>query len=402
MRSFLIIALAFVTGCVRGVIAEECPEDTDSVDTDTEVVDTDDTGTEDTAETDEPVQPLLIVEFTPDLTGYGDLAFQSGEQEVSFGSFLLMTNTFATVQSIQVQGFVSDSPGLFAYYTPGAEGGVRFADHFTNCKLVNVETGSVYMGPTEPEDNGTLNFTEDFTLDDTSGMILNLRCDHTGLEATGDFDGFAVDITSDLNVQALDESGQYEPVDLRVRNGGDNPSTARILMATAPEPVCEPFEWSFDNYSTTSKPVLQLWTTEMFYPSSRDWFSGHGMFYTASGCGTGYSIVDAAVLLDNLPANTDFSATQMTIAVGGNTYNMVCDATDGEVWCIAHGVNVDVRSGENGVAINFTATDVPLIPVGHGMVATVYYHWRDLDTGNAYQANGWAVEIADSMIVRPY
>jgi hypothetical protein len=114
------------------------------------------------------------------------------------------------VSSLTFQGFVDENgthPGLPAF-NEGSSNGVSVADLITDAYLVNNADGSVVAGPVVPASDGTLFFTDEFTLEASQSMDLTLYMDFTD---SGNFNGtpesIAFVIWGSSDVEAEDETG---------------------------------------------------------------------------------------------------------------------------------------------------------------------------------------------------
>jgi len=216
MRSTTLSILAplfpLFVGCVG---TPECPEletkdqvieDTGDINPgDTEIID-DSTDTEDTGDT-EIEELVLQMQFTTARSAAEHFQVQAGDT-VNFGAWMFSSATgeTITVQDITMMSYVdTDNDGVF---TAMEEDGINPSDYFTDCKLVDVTSRDVIMGPMELDDRGWVNFTDDFTVGGEYSTALNFTCDLTEAAEEIEFASFAFDIQT-MDVYSTADTHQW-------------------------------------------------------------------------------------------------------------------------------------------------------------------------------------------------
>lgn len=153
---------------------------------------------------------------------------------------------------------------------------------------------------------------------------------------------------------------------------------------------CGTFVTNFNGFDeeTASWPAMQLSTTA--FNNCDDHLSGSGLLFTASGCGEGYTLIDLAFKVENLPADGSLdvdAARSLLVTVNDVAYSTLCRAPylgnhGNTLWCEIKGINVDVLTSENGgLRFGFDLYNLPIVSNFNPMILTVYLHWQDIKTG---------------------
>ena len=177
------------------------------------------------------VPATLRVDFAYPSANRGAWEFTSGAGHTNMGAITLTASESMTVESIVIQTWVNDTLAAYgpeARYTQASDGDVIFADHWQNCVLSDYNTGVVF--DTAEVVDGQLQFEGSTTVDETSYTLMSVFCDHTGLAAVGEANGFAIDLATNSTAIAFDSTGNQALTIIGDWNGMEVPTKSLILV----------------------------------------------------------------------------------------------------------------------------------------------------------------------------
>ncbi len=152
---------------------------------------------------------------------------EPGQTEVNLGAWTFRSTNEEeiTVSNVVLSGYVDGDEDEVMSSTQ--EGGVYLPDYLANCKLVEVVSRDVVMGPMDPATDGTLSFPDDFIVGGEFSTALNLVCDITEQASEFDYAAFAFDLTT---IDAVESSA--DEMVLTTVNGAPEPTLAAYVDNT--------------------------------------------------------------------------------------------------------------------------------------------------------------------------
>lgn len=145
-------------------------------------------------ESDEVEATTLEVAFTTAWSAAVPFEVTPGQKDVNFGAWTFWSETGddIVVEDITVMDYVDVNGD--DVFMPFEEEGVSAQDYLENCRLIEVVSRDVVMGPMDPGAFGVLYFTDDFTVGGEYSTALNLVCDIQVEAEELDYASFAWDI----------------------------------------------------------------------------------------------------------------------------------------------------------------------------------------------------------------
>ena len=228
--------------------SDETKDDTTDSDTTDGERDTDPADEADAAD-DEADAPDTNADGTP-VTEAGTLELQfthsagvsvayPGDQDVLLGQFTFgAPGEAVTVDDVTITLLVQDAIDAGGF-SIGGSGAAFIQSYLDDCRLVNSSTGVIYMGPLGNSQIGAdqMVFIDNFYMAAGDKLSLDLTCDMTAVEPSGDTDMLAVEIGSAADVNAIDTATGNAAAVTQLSTNGDAPGYYYVELLETPPVV---------------------------------------------------------------------------------------------------------------------------------------------------------------------
>lgn len=220
MARFLLLTLLLAPACADGTVGSKGDGD-------------EPTNGDETGETDDSDVPLSDHAATVAFQGSGLATASPGEENVSFGTFVVTSSDAVelTLRALSPTVYVADDAGASSGWHESHQGNVWAKDHLASCRLQGQPNADLTFDEEAPNDEGKIPYEGEYaiapvadadTATDTGFLAVqafDVVCDFTATPPADGLAAFAVDLRDASSVDIRDADGLSAPVTITADNG---------------------------------------------------------------------------------------------------------------------------------------------------------------------------------------